>query len=133
MTLKGVKMPVATIRVDDTDRFELKSLPSGYVVLRRMTYGQSLERRTLMKLTFNTRKGQKNLEGELAMANRRVQMYEFSHCIVEHNLTDDMERQLNLSDPVVLDRLDPRVGQEIESLISDMNSFEDDEDEKQGN
>lgn len=126
-------MPVATIRVEDTDKFPLKSCEGGYVVLRRMTYGQSLERRTMMKLSFTTKKGQKNLEGELAMANRRVQMYEFQKCIVDHNLTDANDRPLNLTDPVVLDTLDPRVGQEIEQLISDMNNFDDDEDEKQGN
>jgi hypothetical protein len=126
-------VPVATISLGDTERHELKSCPGGYVVLKRMTYGESLERRTMMKLQFTTRKGQKNLEGELAMANRRVQMYEFQHCIVEHNLTDNMERPLNLNDPVVLNVLDPRIGQEIESLISDMNNFEDDEDDKQGN
>ena len=126
-------MPVATVKLEDVERHELKSCPGGYVRLRRMTYGQSLERRTMMKLSFTTQKGKKNLEGELAMANRRVQIYEFQKCVVEHNLTDDMERPLNLTDPVVLDRLDPRVGQEIEQLISDMNNFEDDEDEKQGN
>jgi hypothetical protein len=127
-------MPVATIDFTaDGERKDLKTLAGGFVVLRRMTYGQTLERRAIMKLTFTTQKGKKNIEGELAMGNRRVQLYEFQHCIVEHNLTDAQERPLNLSDPVVLDRLDPRVGQEIESLISDMNNFEDDEDEKQGN
>lgn len=126
-------MPVATFKVSDSERHELKTCPGGFVVLKRMTYGQTLERRAIMKLSFTTQKGKKSIEGEMAMGNRRIQIYEFQHCIVDHNLTDDMERKLNLADPVVLDQLDPRVGQEIENLISDMNNFDDDEDEKQGN
>jgi hypothetical protein len=127
-------MPVATIDFDeDGTRHELKTLEGAFVILRRMTYGQTLERRAIMKLTFTTQKGKKNIEGEMAMGNRRVQLYEFQHCVVAHNLTDAQDRPLNLGDPVVLDRLNPRVGQEIESLISDMNNFEDDEDETQGN
>lgn len=126
-------MPVATVSTDQVDRKDLKSLEGGYVILRRMTYGQTLERRALMKLSIHTRKGQKDITGELAMANARIQQFEFRHCIVEHNLTDENERLLNLTDPVVLQRLDPRVGQEIESLISDMNNFEEDDEETQGN
>lgn len=128
-------MPVATIDFTaDGDRHDLKTLSEGFVVLRRMTYGQTLERRAIMKLTFTTQKGKKSLEGELAMGNRRVQLFEFQKCIVTHNLTDANERLLNLGDPVVLDRLDPRVGQEIEQLIADMNNFDDEEEgEKQGN
>jgi hypothetical protein len=127
-------MPIATVSIDETERKDLKTLPGGYVVLRKMSYGQALERRALMKLSISTRRGKKDIMGEMAMANVRIQQYEFRHCIVEHNLTDAQERQLNLTDPVVLETLNPRVGQEIESLISDMNNFEEDEDEDaQGN
>jgi hypothetical protein len=126
-------MPVATVNTGDTERHDLKTAPpDGYVVLRRMTYGQTLERRALMKLSIHTQKGKKDLTGEMAMANRRIQEFEFRYCIVEHNLTDNQERLLNLADPVVLQTLNPRVGQEIESIISDMNNFEEDEDD-QGN
>jgi hypothetical protein len=124
-------VPVATVKADSTERHELKTLESGYVVFRRMTYGETLERRALMKLSFTTKKGQKDLQGELAMGNRRIQLFEFQHTIVDHNLTDELENKLNLSDPVVLDKLDPRVGQEIEDIISRMNNFEDDEDDAQ--
>jgi hypothetical protein len=124
-------VPVATVSNNNSEHCELKSLPSGWVDLKRMTYGETLERRALMKLSFTTRKGQKDLQGELAMGNRRIQLFEFQRCIVDHNLTDELENKLNLSDPASLDRLDPRVGQEIEDIISKMNNFEDDEDEAQ--
>ena len=127
-------MPDATFNPAETERKDLKSLPGAYVELRRMTYGQTLERRALMKLSISTRKGQKDLTGEMAMANRRIQEYEFKHCIVEHNLTDSEEKLLDLKNPVVLQKLHPRVGQEIEGYISDMNNFEDDdEDDDSGN
>lgn len=126
-------MPRATLDTTFTERHDLKTCPGGYVVLRKLSYGQILERRALMKLSVTTRKGQKNLEGELAMANRRIQEFEFQKCVVDHNLEDDMERKLNLSDPVVLQTLDPRIGAEIEALISDLNNFEDDDEAEQGN
>jgi hypothetical protein len=90
-------VPVATVKADSTERHELKTLESGYVVFRRMTYGETLERRALMKLSFTTKKGQKDLQGELAMGNRRIQLFEFQHTIVDHNLTDELENKLNLS------------------------------------
>lgn len=126
-------MPVATSNIQATERKELKSLPEGFVVLRRMTYGQICERRAMLKLSIATGRGNKgDLKGEMAMANREITMYEFSHCIVDHNLEKDVNgtvQKLNLSDPVDFASLDPRVGQEIERYITEMNDFEDDDQE----
>lgn len=119
-------MPRATMS-NQEERFDLKSLDEGFVVLRRMSYGQVLERRSLLKLSVSSKKGQKSLEGEMALANEKIQIFEFRFCIVDHNLEDEHGRKLNLTDPVVLRSLDPRVGTEIEGLISDMNNFEEDE------
>jgi len=126
-------MPRATIDLEETEEFQLKTCPGGFVKLRRMSYGQTLDRRALMKLSISTTKGSKTLEGEMAMANQKIQIFEFRHCIVDHNLEDEDGQKLNLGDPVVLAKLDPRIGAEVESKISDMNNFEDDEDDEQGN
>lgn len=126
-------MPVATVSVEEIVKKDLKSLPGGFVRLRYMSYGESLERRAIMKLTINTKKGQKDLTGEMAMANARIQQYEYAHCVVDHNLTDEQDRPLDLHSERDLKRLHPRIGQEIEGYISDMNNFEDDEEAEQGN
>lgn len=118
-------MPKAVANVVDTERHELKSLEGGFVELRRMTYGQSVQRRAMLKLSL-TGKG-KSFAGEMAMASEEITRFEFTHCIVDHNLEREDGTKLNLASPVDFASLDPRVGQEIEELISNMNDMEDDE------
>lgn len=121
-------MPNATANLTDTKRFDLKSLPEGFIELRRMTYGQSVQRRALLKLSVNTGGGRnKSFSAEMAMASEEIQLFEFRHCIVEHNLDDAQGRRLNLGSPADFALLDPRVGQEIEKYISEMNNFDDEE------
>jgi hypothetical protein len=121
-------MPVA-VRSMESQRFELKTLPGAFVVLRKMTYGQVLERRALTKLSFSSQgKGRNaNLAGEIEMASRAVNLFEFRNCVVDHNLEKVEGTGLDLRSPVDVDALDPQVGQEIEKLIEDMNNFEDDD------
>lgn len=121
-------MPVA-VRNNDTDKFDLKTLSGAFVVLRKMSYGQILQRRALMKLTFTSQGKNKPAEGEIAMANKAVNLYEFRNCVVEHNLERVEGTLLDLSNPNDVEALEPKVGQEIEKLIEDMNNFEGDDDE----
>lgn len=126
-------MPNATVNVGETEQFDLKSLEGAYVILKRYTYGQSVERRAMMKLSLEMGgRGSKNkdFKGEMAMASKEIQMFEFKSAIVDHNLEDVTGRKLNLATPVDFDSLAPQVGQEIESLIRDMNEFDEDD---QGN
>lgn len=126
-------MPAAVAMVNETQKFELKTLPEGFVVLRRMTFGQIIQRRSLTKMSMILEGNKsRNLTGELAMASKDVTLFEFAHCIVEHNLEDADGRLLALSDPRDFDQLDPRVGQEVEQLISTLNNL-DDEPTEQGN
>lgn len=124
-------MPIAVWNTEDTERHDLKTaLPDGYVILRRMTYGQIVQRRALTKLSLEMSKGnKKDFKGEMALASVEINNFEYAHCIVEHNLQKADGSLLNLASPVDLQLLDPRVGQEIEKLISDMNNFEEDEGE----
>jgi hypothetical protein len=126
-------MPRATYNPTDSEEIWLKTLDDAFVRLRKLSYGEVLERRSFMKFAVSSDgKKNKGLEGEIAMANRKVQEFEFARCIVDHNLEDDNGRKLNLGNRADLDRLDPRVGQEIEQLISERNNFEPDE-ESEGN
>jgi hypothetical protein len=129
-------MPKAVADVAETVRRELTTLPEGFVVLRRLTYGQVLQRQSLLTMRMITdqdSKRKKETKGEFNLANVEVTAFEFSNCIVDHNLEDASGRKLNLGNPTDFQRLDPRVGQEIDSLISRLNRFEESEEDELGN
>ena len=117
-------MPKATVDVESTQKFDLKTLPEGFVVLRRMSYGQILQRRMFTKLEVGSSGKGGDFRGELAMANAKVTEFEFQKCIVDHNLEDHTGRKLDLTKASDFNQLDPKVGQEIEEYITDMNNFE---------
>jgi len=71
----------------------------------------------------------KDIRGELAMANVKITEFEFQHCVVDHNLEDEDGRKLDLTKASDFNKLDPKVGQEIEELIRDLNDFEEEEGE----
>lgn len=127
-------MPKATAG-NKTQIHDLKSLAGGKVTLRRMTYGQKLERIELA--THQVLKAEVDKRGrpvnnaspemDIKMLQRAVAEYEFSHCIVDHNLTNDDDVKLDFKNPMTLDILDPQVGDEISQLIQDMNNFDETE------
>ena len=119
-------MPNA-LAIANTEHKDLKSLPGGFVDIKRMTYGQKLERQGMIRIQFGmSRQRQSDVKGEMEMANKIATQFEFKNCIVDHNLTDENDNKLDLSNPVVIDNLDPRVGEEINTLISEINNFEED-------
>lgn len=118
-------MPVGTV-TSSTERFELKTLPGAYIVVRRMTYGEKLKRQDDM-LSMKTRKGEDAME--ISTFFSKTALRDFT-LIVEHNITDENERLLNFKDAKDVMALDPRVGEEIGNLIDKINSFEDDADTK---
>lgn len=125
-------MPNATINPDEQEEFKLKSLPGAMVVLRRMSYDAYLARRDMMtsiKLAAQKKQVEgEEFAGELKMMNHQVAIFDFKECVVEHNLEDADGNTLDLTKRSTFKRLDPRVGQEIDELISKMNEpLEDDE------
>lgn len=125
-------MPRATNNVLDTHRVDLKTCEGGFVVLRRMTYGQWLKRQEIMmslqmrsEEAKNGKKGQE-MVADVAIAGLEVARYEFATCIAEHNLEDDNGTPLNFQSAFTIDILDPRIGQEIGEEINKMNTFEED-------
>lgn len=122
-------MPNATVDTAETESKDLNTCPGGFVVLRRMSYGEKLHRQGLamnMKIGAGSGKG-KGFEGEMALANDKVTLYEFSVCIVDHNLEDKEGRKLNLTTIQDIKSLHPKIGDEINQLIEDMNNYEVDE------
>lgn len=127
-------MPRATASQTDTIRYELKSLPAseneeaGFVELRKLSYGQILERRDMAgKMVVNmpsTGRRDEDMKAAVDLAQQTATAYEFKHCIVSHNLEDDNGNLLNFGDSRTIAMLDPSVGQEIAQLIDDLNDFE---------
>ena len=121
-------MPKAIIDTNDTSRYELKSCPGGFVVLRRLTYGQWLQRQQdalSMSVEQHGKKGNRDLRADMQVMGKKVALWEFANCIVEHNLEDGSGQLLNFKQEFTLEVLDPRIGQEIGDLISAMNEFAD--------
>lgn len=120
-------MPRATTTGNETERFDLKTCPGGFVVLRRLTYGEYLKRRQMASnMSVRAEKGQKDFEGVMELVNQKVTEFEFANCIVEHNLEDDDENILDFANPVNIRMLDPRIGEEISTRIDEMNQYEPD-------
>jgi hypothetical protein len=126
-------MPQA-IATTATEHFNLKTLPGGFVELRKLSYGEVLQRRSMTKMIMEGQ-GKKDAKAEIEMMNRRATEFDFQKCIIDHNLfVDEAEtRKLNLHNRADLDMLDPRVGQEIEQLIDKLNNFDLPEEEEEGN
>jgi hypothetical protein len=119
-------MPNATANAIGPEKHELKTLPEGFVIVQRLTYGQKLERRAMSSVDAEAGRG-KTVKMQMQLMNRKATLYDFQHCIVEHNLDDGNGRTLNLGSPDDLNKLDPRVGEEIERILDKINNFEEDE------
>lgn len=120
-------MPSAVVNTD-SKRYELKSLEGGFVELKRMSYGQWLHRQELaLRLEVKAGKGSAGAGGEMAIANKAVTQYEFQQCLVNHNLEDENGSPLDFRQITTLERLDPRIGNEIGLYISELHEFNSDE------
>jgi hypothetical protein len=119
-------MPKATVNIE-SQRFELDTCPGGFVELRTMSYGEFLKRRDMIS-KMSLRGQGKTSEAVMEMVNEKVAQWEFKTCIVDHNLEDDNGDKLDLAKPHAISKLDPRIGEEISSLIDEMNKWEKDED-----
>jgi len=114
-------MPQAVIS-QETERHDLKSAPpDGFVELRRMPYGMSLQRRDMaIRASIEQDKRGGDAKTVLDQYTLRTQQYSFAYCIVDHNLQDEKGQKLNFDNTATLDVLDPAVGDEIERLIDEM-------------
>jgi len=128
-------MPRATVTTE-TVRHELKSCPGAFVILKPMAYGTKLGRsQEAMKMTMKQeggprRRGQSvNTETEVQMLNRAATLIDFRACIVDHNLDDENDQRLDLTNAAHIEKLDPRIGEEISKLIDELNNWEDEEEE----
>lgn len=121
-------MPRAEANIEEVFKRDLKSAPpDGFVVLRRMTYGEMVQRKAMLKLTM---KGEDDVASEIAMADIKINNFEFARCIMEHNLTKNNGQPFNFKHEPDVAILDSRIGGEIESLISELHRFDSEENVK---
>jgi hypothetical protein len=134
-------MPKATVNTQETERFELKTCPGGYVELRGLTYYEMMHRRDIAAKMYQEvqvdprnrkqRRGKEQTEQTLRttldVLNVQIMEYEFSKCIVSHNLEDEDGNLLDFTNPLSFHRLDSRIGMEINRHIEDLTQ-EDEED-----
>ncbi len=122
-------MPVGTV-TRNTERFDLKSLPGGYVVIRRMNYGEKLERQDSIMDMSMAMGDNKQFAADVKILNKQAALQDFANLIVEHNITDERERPLSFKVQRDVLLLDPIIGEEIGRLIDKLNSFEETEEVK---
>lgn len=133
-------MPIAVAKTDgEGERFDLDSAPpDGFVILKRLSYGQQMFRSSLLsKAKMETGGGgtraerrasaNKGFMAELELMNEKVTLFEFANCIIDHNLEDVNGQKLNFKNVEHVKMLDGRIGAEINDLINDLNNFESDE------
>src|SRR4051794_17784710 len=71
-------MPKATANIVEPERHELKTLPEGFVVLRRLTYGQKLERKAMASVASAEQgRGKQSMKMQIAMISEQAQLYDF--------------------------------------------------------
>jgi hypothetical protein len=125
-------MPKATVDTSVTERFELKTLPEGFVELRRMSYGEFLKRRDMISKVSYEGQG-RDTKATMEFAQEVVTRYEFQTCIVDHNLEDDNGKNIDFRSKQAFAVLAPTIGEEIAELIDKLNGFNEEADEDLGN
>lgn len=136
-------MPLAVV-MEEPNRRDLKTCPGGYVMIRRMTYGEKLERRKFTsKMDLEMNRASKSAKSTIDIFSEQSEIYDFMHCIVEHNLTklvnaqtgqpcgpndpDAKEVPLDFMKSTDIKLLAGQIAEEIGTAIDKINNFEESE------
>lgn len=125
-------MPVAVIVNAQSDKIPLTTAPpDGYVIVRRMNYGEKLLRDGMAaKFLMSGSAKDSNVQGQIDMQTEEVALWEFANLVVEHNLTDANDVALNFKNKAHVKMLDPAIGDEIGRLIDAQNAAQNGDDVK---
>lgn len=121
-------MPDATVS-HDLHKFDLKSLPDGWVELRQLSYYEMLVRRdkgSIASMQQQTAGRGKPENAKLMLESLQTwdRDYLFKNCIANHNLTNSDGNALDFNQKNTLNLLNPKIAMEIERLIDDLNGPE---------
>lgn len=127
-------MPVAVVIDNISDKIPLKTLPpDGYVIVRRMTYGESLARSgkaTKLLVGAGDSKNKEDFKGEIDVQTEALALWDFANLVVEHNCQDVDGRTLNFKNVLDVKKLSSAVGAEIGEAIDKFNDVGDSEETK---
>ncbi len=98
--------------------YDLEEMAGAWVELRRLDHGQSNEL-TDVRLAFVA--GEEEEEGQARLRSKSGRHFQFSRCIVNHNLAIKGQK-LDFSKRRDVDRIDPVIGDEVANLIDEHNS-----------
>ena len=129
--LREDKMPKA-IATAEEHRLDMKTIEGGFIVAKRLTYGEKMQRRAMTAgMKIESQKGKKDFLGEMQLINEQATVFDFQRCILDHNLfkdDDDLDK-FDFSKINDIRMLDPRAGEEIDAWLSELNNYEDDDEE----
>jgi hypothetical protein len=109
----------------EPDRRELVTLDGGYVMIRRLSFGEKLHRSAMNQLAVAMdSRNPESVEATMALANEKATLYDFAKCIVDHNLERKDGRPYDFKNPEQVKTLDPRIGEEISTYLDAINNFE---------
>ena len=115
-------MPKATVNAS-AERYELKSCPGGFIEIKRMSYGQWLKRQEMaVKMQVQQQRKGGNQSMDVSMEALKIALFEYKHCVVDHNLEDEGGQKLNLNSPDGVEQLDPQIGNEIGDIIEEIHA-----------
>lgn len=118
-------MPKAVVTNAVSEKVDLKSLPEGWVQVRRMNYGEKLLRSNMATQFVVGGSAQvKDFNGELKLNTEIVALWDFANLIVDHNLEDENGAKLDFKNPVNVKRLSGEIGEEVGKIIDDFNDIE---------
>jgi len=121
----ALKMPIAVIINDTSEKMMLTTLPEAYVIVRRMSYGEKLIRSGLAtKFLMSGEKGGGSVQGELDIQTEEIAYWDFANLVVEHNLEDADNRPLNFKNKADVKKLSGPIGEEVGKIIDDFNNPE---------
>lgn len=136
------KMPVVT-GTGKPVHYDLKTVPpvtdesgnvveeGGYVEIKVMTWGEKLDRRNFnSKMEVKTTRGSKDATSLVDIFKKEMELYDFAHCIVEHNLQAEDGRPLDFRNPKDVQAVWGVVGEEIATYIDKVNNFEEQDETK---
>jgi hypothetical protein len=98
-------------------RYDLEKAEGGYVTLRRLNHGEKLDRLD-ESMHFESGEGD---NAKVFVSTARTRLFDFAHCIIDHNLEDDEGKKLDFKNPVDVRRLDGAIGDEIAEKINNHN------------
>lgn len=115
-------MPRATFNPNLVKRFDLETCPEGYVIIRRISLGESAQREQLAMEMAVSGQNANDRKMEISVQVADLMHFDFATMVVEHNLEDENGHSLNFKNPADVNRLDGPIGEEIKKYIDEVGS-----------